>query len=894
VLVGREQERARIDELLEAGRRGRTRTLVVSGEPGIGKTALLEDACARAGGARVLRVTGVEAESAIPFAGLDALLRPLTGLLPKLDPPQERAVRVALALAEGGEPEVLAVNAGTLAVLAEAAGERPLLVVVDDAHWLDGPSADALAFAARRLEGEELAFLVAVRAGELSSFDRGFERLELEPLARDDAREILSRRREPVPAGVAERMLELAGGNPLALLELPSALADDLTADEVTATDRTRQAFALRLDALPILSRRALVLAAAEPDPAAVRRAAERLGLGGDALAPAEAAGLVRLDPGGVVFRHPIVRSLTYTSADPVERRTAHRALAAALVDEADRDRRAWHLAAAATEPDEELAATLEETADRAEARGGHAAAAKALERAARLSTDDDDVSRRLTRAARLASWAGEMDHALRLADEALDSTRDPDLVADVLLEVASIRGAQGVGQAQERFLTTITDDHTLDPDRSARLFLTLVSARINLYDTVGSVDLAERLETSARQAGDWWRPRGLAVASTAHLAAGDGERFWALMSEVLDEHAAVASCAIDMIWAERYDESRHALETTLREGRASGNRMRVVWNQSCMAHLELRLGRLPQALAAASEAIALADAHGMNAYAGISRYAVAGVQAWRGDAEQCRVSAGEAVLAAREAWSLSDEFGARGTLGLLWLGLGLAENAVEELAPCDRRWCETAHVEPSGVAFVPDLVEAYVRSDRRAEAEELLERFRGVSERARRQWALAAVARCDGILAGGDRFAEAFERSLELLEGSPLTLDRARTQLAYGERLRRAGRRRDARVHLRAAHEAFAAVDAAPWADRAAAELRATGETVGPRTPDRRAELTPQELQIAQLVAAGRTNREAAAQLYLSPKTIEYHLANAYRKLGIHSRVELARAIDV
>jgi DNA-binding CsgD family transcriptional regulator len=891
VVIGREHERARIDALLEAGRRGRTGTLVVAGEPGIGKTALLEDACERAAGLRVLKVTAAEAESSLPFAGLHALLQPLSDLFSRLEEPQERSLRIALALAEGGEPEVLAVNAGALTVLAEAASKRPLLVAVDDAHWLDAPSADALAFAARRLEGEELVFLFGIRTGESSAFD-GFPRLELQPLAREDSRALLGRRREQVPAAAVERMLDIAGGNPLAVLELPVALASDGPEEDVTASDRLRGAFAARLDSLGEPSRRALMLAAAEPDPGAVRRAAESLRLGREALAPAETAGLVRLEPNGVVFRHPLVRSLAYASVGPVERRAAHRALAQALPDDADRDRRAWHLAAAATEPDEELALMLEETADRAEARGGHGAAARALERAARLSVDRDAFARRLTRAARLASWAGEVDRALAMSEEALQATQDANLRADVLLEIASVRGAQGVGYAQEQFFETIAEREELDPDRSARLLLTLVTARGNLYDTRRAVELAERLEASARRAGEWWRPRGLAVAATAHLAAGDGARFSSLFGEIGDHDASVASCALDLVWAERYAEARRALETTLREGRASGNQMRVIWNQACLAHLELRLGRLPQALAAAAEAIALADAHGMGAYAGIARSALAGIQAWRGDVETCRASAAEALAAAREAWSVSDELNARTALGLLWLGLGRTDEVVDELAPCARRWFDTEHVEPSGVPFVPDLVEAYGRRDEPEAARELLARFRAVSEQTGRQWALAAVARCEGMLAAADDFARPFERSLELLTGSQLTLDRARTQLLYGERLRRAGRRREARTQLRAAHEAFAAVDAAPWAERAAAELRATGETVGPRTPDRRGELTPQELQIAALVGEGRTNKEIAAQLYLSPKTIEYHLANAYRKLGVHSRVELARVV--
>jgi predicted ATPase len=442
VLVGREVERARIDALLEAGRRGRTRTLVVAGEPGIGKTALLGDAVERATGMRVLRVTAVEAESALPFAGLHALLLPLIDSFPCLESPQERALRIALALDEGDEPDVLAANAGTLGVLAEAAGEQPLLLVVDDAHWLDQPSAEALAFALRRLEVEEIATVVAVRSGETSVFDSGFDRLELAPLPASDARRLLSQRSEGVPPPAVESMLQLAAGNPLALLELPATVAVG-EVDGVAAPERINRAFAARLDSLPDETRRALVLAAAEPDIRAVRAAAKRLGLGEEAVTAAEAAGLVRLEPDGIVFRHPIVRSLAYSSIDPAARRAAHAALAAALTDDGSHDRRAWHLAAAATEADEELATLLEATADRAEARGGHSAAARALERAARLSPSGDGSARRLTRAARLAFWAGDADHALELADEALATTADPNLRAEAILEREAVRGAQ-------------------------------------------------------------------------------------------------------------------------------------------------------------------------------------------------------------------------------------------------------------------------------------------------------------------------------------------------------------------------------------------------------------------------------------------------------------------
>jgi DNA-binding CsgD family transcriptional regulator len=305
-----------------------------------------------------------------------------------------------------------------------------------------------------------------------------------------------------------------------------------------------------------------------------------------------------------------------------------------------------------------------------------------------------------------------------------------------------------------------------------------------------------------------------------------------------------------------------------------------------------LRFGRLREARLAATESISVGEWHGIALWVAAAQAALAGVQSWQGDDVACRRTAASATDVARDAGSVVLELGARAPLGLLALGLGRAEDAVEELAPLARRWHEGTHREPSVAAFLPDLVEAYARVGQPAEARLWLGRFAETAERSKRQWALAAVARCDGILAAADAFDEPLSRSLVLLESSPLALERARTQLAYGERLRRAGRRREARAQLRAAHATFAAVDAAPWAERAAVELRATGESVGPRTVDREARLTAQELQIAQLVAEGKTNKEIAAQLYLSPKTIEYHLANAYRKLDVHSRVELARIV--
>ena len=891
-MVGRDRERVRIGALLEAARRGRAGTLVVVGEPGIGKTALLDDACTGAAGMRVLQLVAVEAESTLPFAGLHSLLRPLADLMARLDRSYARALRAAVAHSGDGEPDILAINVGLLALLAEAASERAVLVVVDDAHWLDQPTGDALAFAARRIAGEDLAFLVAVRTGESSAFDVGFEQLEVGPLSADDARELLSARREPVPPGAVERLLDLAGGNPLAVLELPSELASDLPGDVATPSARLRRAFAGRLETLPPRTRQALMLAAAEPDPAVVRRAGEALGLGDGPLAPAEAAGLVRLGGDGVAFRHPLVRSLAYTSHDPVGRRKGHRALADALRSEEDGDRRAWHLAAAATEPDEELAALLEDTAARAEARGGHAAAARALERAARLSLDRNTRARRLTGAARATFWTGDADRGALLAEEAVESTQDPVLRADALLELEAIRGAQAAGAVEDRLLAGIAEIERLDPDQATRLLITVMSKRGTAFDGSGAAELAPRIEWVARRAGPWWRPRGLGTAAAAYLAVARTSEYERLLSEIRSNEAVLATFALDLVWAEEYDLARYALETTLRRGRAAGNVMQVIWNQACVGRLELRLGRLRESRLAALEAITVGDARGMSAWAGIGQAALAGVHAWQGDDGACVAAVSAALGSAREGRSVADEVAAREPLALLALGLGRPQEAVDELEALALRWEESTVVEPSAVSFLPDLIEAYVQLRQPVQARKWLDRFAAASERARRTWALAAAARCEGLLAGVDESMGHFELALRLLEGSPLQLERARTQLVYGERLRRGGKRREARTHLRAAHAAFAAADASPWTERAAAELRATGESVGPRDPDRRATLTAQELQIAHLVGDGLTNKEIAARLYLSPKTIEYHLGNTYRKLDVHSRAELGRLV--
>ncbi len=883
MLIGRDRELGQIAALLGEARRGRSGALAIVGEPGVGKTALLEEARRQAADLRVLAGTGVEIESELPYANLHELLRPLLALLPRIPASQARALAAALAL-EDGEPDALAVGAGTLSLLVEAAEEAAVLVLLDDAHWLDSASSGALLFAARRVRAEQIAVLVAYR-GSSSVFDP-LPRLELEPLGREDARRLLRERTEPVSAADETRVLAAAAGNPLALLELPVELAHELPSSP-TAHERLQRAFSQRLDALPAESRLGLLLAAAEPETSTVRRAAEIQRLE-DPLSAAEVAGLIRAEDGALTFRHPVVRSLVYAEASAGERAAAHRALADALATEADRDRRAWHLGASAEGPDEVIAALLEQTAERAITRGGHAAAARALERAARLSPDRAERVRRLYAASRSEYWGGDAAKAGALAEEALPLAEDPLLHADLLQQVHAVGEWAGAGLPETVFLREL-ERAGLDDDRRARLLYVVVKQRLDRFDANGAVSLAPELEQYARGASTWWQPRTLAGAAGAYLLAGERERAIPLFRELAAHPAMPAGFAYDYLALEWYDEVRASLAETLRQGRTDGNVLRIVWNQSAGAHLELRQGRLSAALAAAAEAIPLGELLGVPAIVGIASAALAAVHAWRGEADACNARARAAAATAHATGDRLHEGLAHQALGLLALGTGRPADAIVELEPLARRWARSTVVEPAFVPFVPDLIEGYALSGATSEARELLDRFAPLARVATGTRMLAACARCEGLLGAADDFDSAFSSGLELLEPSPHALELARTRLAYGERLRRVGRRREARIQLQAAHDAFAAVGATPWETRVAAELRATGVQVKAATRSG-SDLTPQELHIAALVAEGKSNKEIAAAIYLSPKTVEYHLANTFRKLDIHSRAELAR----
>ena len=577
-----------------------------------------------------------------------------------------------------------------------------------------------------------------------------------------------------------------------------------------------------------------------------------------------------------MIFRHPVVRSLVYVRATARERAEAHGVLAAVLKGHADRDRRAWHLGAAAEDVDEGVAALLEQTADHAMARGGHAAAARALERAARLSPARSDRARRLHSAASSERRGGQVARARALVEEALPLATDPLFRFDLLFDL--------------RALLKALDEPLLDDERRMRLLELLVTQRINSFDAAGAVALAPDLERLAARASADRGARARLVAGIAHLLSGDRDEATRCFRAPVPHPDQATMAAFDYMSLEWNDELRSSLSDTLAEARRTGNLHRIMWNRSCAAHLALRHGRLAAAEAAASEALRVGELLD-DPKAPIACAALAGVQAWRGEIEACTANARRAAASARSAHDRFPEGLAHGALALLALGRRRPADAIAELEPLAGVWARSTVRDPAATPFIPDLVEAYALVGSADEARDLLARFAPLAVSTRNVWMQGACARCEGVLATAEEFDEPFTRALGLLEPSPYTLELARVQLAFGERLRRAGGRH-ARIHLQAAHEAFAAAGAGLWQQRTAAELRATGAYVSPDTAPP-LDLTPQERAIATLVAEGRSNKEIAAAVYLSPKTIEYHLANTFRKLNIHSRRDLARLIS-
>ena len=906
MLIGRGRERQAIERVLARAKGGQASRLVLQGEPGVGKTALLRYVIDLAESMTVVRATGVESEAELEFSGLLELCRPLLGALGSLPEVQAEALQGALGLAPAVSGDRYGVGAATLSLLAAAAEERPVLVVVDDLQWLDRASAEALLFAARRLLADPVAFVLATRAGEGRGADlAGLEVLVVDGLGLDEAAGVLQQAAGPLPRETVERLHAATGGNPLALLELPSILDPDelagigLGRTPVPAGERIRSAFARRADRLPATSRRALVVLASSTvdEPALLSRALAASGLGLDALEPAEDLGLVELGA-TIRFHHPLVRSAVYEAAPPSERRAAHRALAEALATSGSPELRAWHLAASAIEPDETVAAALEEAAGTARERRGLIAAAAALEQAARLSPDPARALDRSLAAAEAAWFGGATGRATVILEGQLEhaegAVRAP--VLHLLGRIERQSGSQLVAYDRLVEAAALFEEH--DPATSARA---LVDASIAVFD---AGDVARALEVAERARALAQRDGGTAGALTDYMVgrrlcfAGDPVRGAEMLEQALPRlldddvpRSSVSAATIAQSMLERPAVSCELAQRSTAMGRREGP-LSLAAALALETHTKLWFGRYARAEASATEGLTLTRDLGLAGLAGHFQVGLARTDAMRGAETSARARLEEASEHAREAGLRVLELECRSVLGQLELTLGRHDEAVAALEPVAED-AGRMGLHDRDVAPWPDLVEALVRLDRVDDAKAWVTAWGDGGPRTSPRWGQALRARCRALVADGSHydalFAEALEAHLEVQD----LLAAARTLLLHGERLRRDGRRREARRQLRAALERFEEFQAEPWSERTRRELRASGERLR-RDAGAGDELTPQELQVALQVAEGKANKEVAAALFLSPKTVEFHLGRIYRKLGVSSRAELVRMYAV
>lgn len=910
MLLGREAERARIDDLIAAARLGDGATLVLRGEAGIGKTALLGYALGLADDLRVLQTRGLEAEAPLPYRGLHDLLVPLADRLEEVPAQQAEALRSALALGpEAGGPQ--AVAAGTLSLLAATAEAETLLIVVDDLQWVDSASADAILFAARRLPGNPVALLFAVR-GDKTEFDAtGLDELVVEGLGEKEALDLLVRVRSEISQPVAARLVEATNGNPLALVELPQLL-DERQArgetplpDPLPAAASIERAFQSRAAGLTDAARTALTVAAAfgDGDSGVLAKALASLGVERrEALENAEAAGILVLRPGSFEFVHPLARSALYQAAPPADLRRAHAALADALDPEAAPDLRAWHLSEAATEPDEELAAALESSADRALRRGGYRAAASARERAAELSTDDESRARRFALAGDAAQLAGLSERALVLLDKALTAENDPLRRAEIQNSRGFILHWRGEFDRAREAWSQAAQVEAFDREKAAVIYHELLGPAYERGDAVGVLEMGQRSYELARRDGGWIEFMGTTAMGFGLMYNGRAREARPFLlrggeiaennPESFDDPVWLGVGGAALCFAEEDTRARALFERLLGDARATSSFGVLTFVLPALASVEREVGNWPRARALAVECVELSLDTGQTINLANGYNECAHVSALVGREQECRDFAAEAAALAQETGSFASLVWTREALGALELGLGNTEQAIAELEPVQRQVVERGIGEPQMIASLSNLIEAYVRAKRLEEAEEFLAYLEKLAADSGYVGQLVPAARCRGLLASNADFADVFERGLEHCERLPRPFERARIELCFGERLRRSGHRVDARTRLRQALAIFEQLGGGTWAEKARSELRASGETIRAHDPTARDELTPQELKVALVIADGASNQEAAAALFLSAKTIEAHLGRVYRKLGIRSRTELARQL--
>ncbi|MEV0145302.1 MULTISPECIES: AAA family ATPase [unclassified Nonomuraea] len=904
MLEGRAADQARLDTLLGGAREGRSAVLVIRGEPGIGKTSLLAYAGERAGDMTVLRGTGIETEAEIPFSSLHLLLRPVLARVGTLPERQAAALGGALGIGPAGRDDEFLVGLAVLSLLSDLADDGPLLCLVDDAHWLDRASAAALRFAAHRLHAEGVVLLFGARDG----FDAaGLPEHVLAGLDRESSERLLTGRAPGLAGPMRERIIEESGGNPLALLELQESAPAQ---GPLPLPRRIQEAYAARIARLPADAATVLVLAAVEDggELPVIMRAAEELGVAPTALDTAERSGLIRIDGAQVTFVHPLMRAAAFRHGTYAERLRLHRVLARLLGGRPDRQ--AWHLAAAATGPDETAALALEQAAERARERSGNAGASAALERAAELTAETTVRARRLTSAAVAAADAGQPGRAKDLIDRAGHLLTDPRSLARLSELRARVAFDEGAPHLAHDLLLSGADliagdlatgdpavgDPAVAADRVTAGLMLIDAARNawQLSDPDRVAEAAGRLHALGLRPEDRLGPAVDAVTGAAEfLAKGPAGALATMRGLVADggriregAHALRVNAAFVAGLVGDFQAGRDISAAVAAECRARGDIGKLPLALLTLTASDLYLGRFNDAVAGATEGLRLAADTGQPNRAGYLEGMLAWIAAVRGEAAECSRLASRCLdrfeanrIANGPAW-------AEWALALLELGQGRFTEALDRL---DAALQGPVRHQIQAVYFAPDQIEAAVRLG--APAGEPLRRFEEWADASGLDWAGAVLHRCRALLEPDwDTAHEHFRTAVRLHADSGRPWEAARTRLAFGERLRRERHKGSARPHLRAALETFERLGARPWAERARTELRAAGDTTAPAGHDEAVSaLSPQELQIVRLAAAGLTNREIGAQLFLSPKTVSYHLYRAFPKLNVASRAQLA-----
>jgi DNA-binding NarL/FixJ family response regulator len=903
-VIGREAELAAALAVCRDAADGRGSVLIVVGEPGIGKTALLRAVITGGAGCRPLRATGVDAERTVAFATLQALLWPLRDNLQDLETGQERLLRGVLNLGPVEGATTFAVGAAALALLSVSSRDQALLMVVDDAHWADDASQEVLCFVGRRLASERIAFFAGVRDREscLLAEERDFPHLMLRGLPADEARSLLERSSATdLAPEVVATLLDVCAGNPLGLTELPVLLSaaqrrgDEALPDVLEAGPLVQAAFAARAAGLGREARRALLLIAAggEAEEALLLRAGVRT----EAIDSIKLSGLLDEHAGTLGFRHPLMQAAVYSSAPPAERREAHRALAAHV----EGARRAWHIAAAAPGPDESAARSLEAVADEARVAGGLVAEAQALERAAELTLDHELRARRMLGAARAWRRAGRLGHGMAIAERALPLAATVRTRAEIQLERASGLVRQGLTEATEGLLLPEADRAAATEPQLAALMLVKAAFAAHIKaDTGGAIAFAERAYALAGTDGGRAELESLNALVEVRTAAGtppdEQDLAHVRRAAGLLDQPALRAGSEEVHWIayclalfEEDERARRVSDRSLAETRATGDIWNLCYALYARAAIEQLSGRLDIARPFALEGAALTAQLGEEYRYNEALAVLAEVEAARGIPDEFR-----RVFDSRRGYAARDRmmtFYRSNGLGWAYLAGGRFQEAIA----CLETASTYIHTGPARAWYhlVPlELAEAYLGAGRKKDGERLLRKVAGEVEGCPLVRPKAKLARVRALAASDTSFEAAVAQALGLLEQVPQQLERARVELGWGERLRRSNRAAEATEHLEHALARFEAIGATGWADRARRELEVASGKARQAQPRRTDLLSAQELRIAQHAAAGMRDREIAAALYLSPRTVEFHLQQAYRKLDVSNRTQLAAVL--